>query len=75
LSIIDQLPICASLLPCSALSITFSSGTSKPFRTSPASLVNEFDEQDEAAAREKIGDKFPRHTYPAIVTTKHLEPE
>jgi 3'-5' exonuclease len=29
--------------------------------------VNGFDEADEAAAREKLGDKFPKHIYHAIV--------
>jgi hypothetical protein len=29
--------------------------------------VNRIDERDEAAAREKLGDKFPRHIYHAVV--------
>ena len=61
------MPICAFVLPCKAPSITSSSGTWKPSRTSPASPASMDLTNPMRLRREKLGYKFPKHIYHAIV--------
>ena len=61
---VDELAICASRLSCRA-----NSGNRVRPRNDPClptvARVHSLDEADEAAAREKLGDKFPKHIYHA----------
>jgi predicted PolB exonuclease-like 3'-5' exonuclease len=66
--LLDELAICASLLRCRALDHVLVWDLETVPDLPCVARVNGFDEQDEAAAREKLGEKFPKHIFHRIVT-------
>ena len=67
IKVVDDFQNCGWVVSCKAPSITSSSWTSKPARLPCVARVNGFDEADEAAAREALGEKFPKLIFHQIV--------